>query len=145
MRFSSFLSFPFRPTHSTFLTFSLLLSTSSTSHSFINHFHSIRFSFLLRRTHYLFNMRTTAFAAVFTSLLACSASARPMDSHYNNTSPSTSSASSLLERASDFQVYTRCQQSGHFALTFDDGPFKYNSKVVDHLDGRAALGSFFSE
>ncbi|KAH8550644.1 hypothetical protein BGW37DRAFT_521314 [Umbelopsis sp. PMI_123] len=32
---------------------------------------------------------------------------------------------------------------GHFALTFDDGPYKYTSKLIDHLNDRGIKATFF--
>jgi len=41
------------------------------------------------------------------------------------------------------QVYKECKTPGHFALTFDDGPWEYEPKVVQDLEGKGVLGTFF--
>lgn len=55
----------------------------------------------------------------------------------------SSYAHPLEERAAASRVYTQCKDSGHFALTFDDGPYKYNGRVIQDLDNGGALGTFF--
>ncbi|KAI9283063.1 hypothetical protein BC943DRAFT_382126 [Umbelopsis sp. AD052] len=39
-------------------------------------------------------------------------------------------------------VQTNCK-AGHFALTFDDGPYQYSSKLIDHLNERGIKATFF--
>lgn len=38
-------------------------------------------------------------------------------------------------------VQTHCK-AGHYALTFDDGPYKYSSDLVDHLNKRGIKVKF---
>lgn len=52
-------------------------------------------------------------------------------------------STSLLSRDGKSAVYTRCKNEGDFALTFDDGPYKYNSEIVNELNQAGAIGTFF--
>lgn len=49
----------------------------------------------------------------------------------------------LTTRDGSYKLYTRCKRSGEFAMTFDDGPWKYNTKVVQDLDDATVTGTFF--
>ncbi|KAG9019784.1 Carbohydrate esterase 4 protein [Tulasnella sp. 427] len=51
-------------------------------------------------------------------------------------------AFSLVERASA-AVYTKCSTANTVALTFDDGPYKWNTKIVNTLNAAGAKGTFF--
>jgi peptidoglycan/xylan/chitin deacetylase (PgdA/CDA1 family) len=53
----------------------------------------------------------------------------------------------LTGRGQDFVpsgvIINHCTVPGVVALTFDDGPFRYTSKVLDHLDRYGARATFF--
>ncbi|KAG8908924.1 Carbohydrate esterase 4 protein [Tulasnella sp. 403] len=51
--------------------------------------------------------------------------------------------SELEGRASLAKVYTKCSVKGTVALTFDDGPYKWNKLIVDTLNQNNAKGTFF--
>lgn len=43
------------------------------------------------------------------------------------------------------QVITTCVEPGTFAITFDDGPYRYQGDIVHHLNRASAKGTFFGE
>lgn len=48
-----------------------------------------------------------------------------------------------LETRAAAKVITKCTQAKTVALTFDDGPYTNNKKLVDLLDANGAKGTFF--
>ncbi|PLW57542.1 hypothetical protein PCANC_02624 [Puccinia coronata f. sp. avenae] len=46
-------------------------------------------------------------------------------------------------QASKHSVYTTCSKPGTLALTFDDGPYIYQTKISDYLYERGIQGTFF--
>ncbi|KAK3301669.1 carbohydrate esterase family 4 protein [Chaetomium strumarium] len=56
-------------------------------------------------------------------------------------------ASNLTGRAQNLVpsgiIINHCTVAGVVALTFDDGPFRYTSQVLDHLDRYGARATFF--
>jgi peptidoglycan/xylan/chitin deacetylase (PgdA/CDA1 family) len=59
------------------------------------------------------------------------------------TATPTGASESSLERRARATVYTRCTKPNTVALTFDDGPYIYNTDIVAALDAAGAKGTFF--
>ncbi|KAJ7152769.1 carbohydrate esterase family 4 protein [Mycena filopes] len=54
------------------------------------------------------------------------------------------SAATLTERAPDIAtVYSKCVNPNHIALTFDDGPWNYETELVNYLNNNNVKGTFF--
>lgn len=52
------------------------------------------------------------------------------------------SAMPLAKRA-PANVYSKCKESGTFALTFDDGPYKFTPQLLKLLDDNDVKATFF--
>lgn len=57
--------------------------------------------------------------------------------------PSTTEASIQRRATSLGSFYQTCSKPGLAALTFDDGPWKYENKISNYLKERGILGTFF--
>ncbi|KIO18311.1 carbohydrate esterase family 4 protein [Tulasnella calospora MUT 4182] len=80
------------------------------------------------------------------SLLATLASALP--ANFTERAPelgdlTEDEALSLVERATQAPVYSKCTAPNTVAITFDDGPYKWNTDIVNTLKTYSAKGTFF--
>jgi peptidoglycan/xylan/chitin deacetylase (PgdA/CDA1 family) len=48
-----------------------------------------------------------------------------------------------IPRRNEAPVYKTCQKRNTVALTFDDGPWKYENALLNELDQAGAKASFF--
>ncbi|KIO18312.1 carbohydrate esterase family 4 protein [Tulasnella calospora MUT 4182] len=90
-------------------------------------------------------MLTTSRLFAF-SLLATLASALP--ANFTERTPelgdlTEDEALSLVERATRTPVYSQCTTANTVAITFDDGPYIWNTDIVDTLNANNAKGTFF--
>jgi len=53
------------------------------------------------------------------------------------------SSASIIQKRQLPKVISSCTTPNTVALTFDDGPYLYNKKIVDTLDAAGAIGTFF--
>ncbi|KAG8939902.1 Carbohydrate esterase 4 protein [Tulasnella sp. 424] len=90
-------------------------------------------------------MFTTSRILAF-SLLATLASALP--ANFTERAPelgdlTDDEALSLVERATLAPVYSKCTTANTVAITFDDGPYTWNTDIVNTLKQYSAKGTFF--
>ncbi|CEH18036.1 carbohydrate esterase family 4 protein [Ceraceosorus bombacis] len=79
----------------------------------------------------------------FTSSILALAAAFCALSSTTSASPAAFEGVAHLPRRDQAPVYKTCHKSDSVALTFDDGPWKWETSIVDQLDNAGAKGSFF--
>ena len=57
--------------------------------------------------------------------------------------PDRSDATTSLQKRNRPSIVTTCRKSGQFALTYDDGPYDYESEISNKLSSAGAKGTFF--
>ncbi|KAL9545644.1 hypothetical protein MBANPS3_007047 [Mucor bainieri] len=84
-----------------------------------------------------------AFTSLIALTLAAIVSAAPIGGS-NETDTTTPASGSSNRTSSTVPTYDHCVQPGHFALTFDDGPFQYSWDLAKYLHSRGIKATFFT-
>ncbi|GAA97177.1 carbohydrate esterase family 4 protein [Mixia osmundae IAM 14324] len=91
--------------------------------------------------------RLLTLSLIALSLSMQRAAADPLIPNKGNVHPASDTGSRLgarrLKRGGSATVYSTCTTSGTFALTYDDGPYLYESKIVSYLNAHNVKASFF--